>query len=407
MKEVCIFNYASGAAVYGIGTYIREYIYCLKKIGCKIILVELGTDEKKTGFHVKEQGTVRTIHIPQITKRDMDRYDKGVIRLIRLYIEDSPELIFHFQYRISSGILDSLKQYFPQSKLIYTIHYLGWKSEFNGDVKRFNKIIRKQADEKIKTKYGNLIENFKNTKTFFEKLDRIVCLSDDTLNVIQQQYGFTQNVWLIPNGLKGKSRYVSKEQKLKWREKFHISSDEKILLFVGRIDSFKGIGQVISCFGDVVKEYPDCRLVVIGSGDINGMANKCDNVWTKVTFTGRLDKKTLYQWYQIADIALCPSLFEECSYVGIEMLMHGLPIITSDGNGVKNMFHEGVNAKVARIENHSRKSQLEKNLKEVILECLNSDITESKLKKGAKMSYQSKYSIDRMQEAYTRLLNSF
>ena len=42
MKEICIINYASNAAVYGIGTYLKEYVHCLSNIGCKVIRVELG-----------------------------------------------------------------------------------------------------------------------------------------------------------------------------------------------------------------------------------------------------------------------------------------------------------------------------------------------------------------------------
>ncbi len=29
--------------------------------------------------------------------------------------------------------------------------------------------------------------------------------------------------------------------------------------------------------------------------------------------------------------------------------MHGLPIITTDGCGLKNMFYNGINAKIAKV----------------------------------------------------------
>ena len=360
MKEVCIINYTSNAAVYGIGTHIKEYAYCLNKLGCKINLFELGTDKKNAEFYVKEDGNTRTIHFPYLLSGDVGRYNKGVCRLLRLYVEDSTEVVFHFHYGQSDSLLDYIKKYFPLSKSVYTIHCLCWSTIFQGDVALFEKIIRKQGSEKIKVKYDDIIDKYKREKTFLERVDRIVCLSDDTLNLIRNQYGIKQNVWLIPNGLRKNYRKLSERQKVQLREKYYIAPEEKILLFVGRVDAIKGVECLMTCFDEAVKAYPNCRLVVAGNGDINEMIRKCKNAYTKVTFLGKLDKKALYQWYQIADVALFPSFYEECSYVGIEMMMHGLPVVAYDGYSVKNMFHEGVNAKVARIENWKRKSGFEK-----------------------------------------------
>ena len=406
MKEVCIVNYTSNAAVYGIGTYLAEYVYCLNQLGYKTTIVELGTDDQKSEFYVKEDGNKRTIHFPYIFKGEIDRYNKGVCRVLRFYLEDSVNLVFHLHYWQSDSLLDSLKTHFPQSKSVYTIHYSNWSASLQGNVALLKRIIHNREKEKNKEKYGHIIENYKMEKTFLEKFDRIVCLSDDRFNLIQRLYGIKEKVWLIPNGLRKNARNMSEKQKLMMREKFHISKDEKILLFVGRIESFKGIKQIIHCLYDLISDYPAFRLVVIGNGDINGTAKKCNNVWSKVTFTGRLDKKTLYKWYQIADIALFPSFFEECSYVGIEMLMHGLKIVASDGFGVRNMFHDDRNAKVARIESLVVKSKFEKNLKRSILGLFKSDLTSTDIKNGAKESYQSKYSIEMMQEAYEELFNS-
>ena len=408
MKEVCIFNYTSSAAVYGIGTYIKEYVYCLKNIGCKINLIELGTDKLRTEFYINEEGIVRTIHFPYLLKWNIDNYNEGVCRLLRLYFEDSENLIFHFHYIdcVSSLFLDNLKKYFPLSKLLFTIHYLLWSAMLKGNVSLFETIICNRENKITRKKYGFIIDNFEKEKSILEKIDRIVCLSDDTFNLIQNQYGIKQHVWLIPNGLRKKFRNLSEKQKMKLREQYHISNNEKILLFVGRIDHIKGIEQVMACFNDVVKEFPKCRLVVIGDGNIIGLIRNCKKAYSKVIFTGRLDKKSLNNWYQIADIALFPSFYEECSYVGIEMMMHGLPIIASDGYSVKNMFHERINAKIAKIEKWTSMLNFQKNLKENILYVLNFGLLELELKKGSQKAYQVKYRIDHMQNRYAELLNS-
>ena len=52
-----------------------------------------------------------------------------------------------------------------------------------------------------------------------------------------------------------------------------------------------------------------------------------------------------------ADIGVLPSYTEQCSYVGLEMLAHRLPIVASDGFGMRCMFQEQANIRVAHIGN--------------------------------------------------------
>jgi len=404
MKEVCIVNYGSNAAIYGIGTYIKEYIYCLQKMDCKINLIELGTDTKNIDFYIKEENGVRKIHIPYIQGAITDKYNKSVCRLLRLYIEDSGNLIFHFQYTQSDSLMESIKRYFPLSKSVFTIHYLAWSQFLNGNISLFEKIILKQKNEKIQKKYKPVIDNYSKEKSFMGKVDQIVCLSEDTVHLVQNQYEIKQKLWLIPNGLRKQYRKLSEKQKQNTREKFCIKPEEKVLLFVGRINPIKGLIPLLSCFEHIVLNYPDCRFVLIGDGNINEAIKKYKNIWAKVIYTGRLDKKTVNQWYQIADIALFPSYYEECSYVGIEMMMHGLPVVASDGYSVKNMFHDGLNAKIAKIGNRKRTKEFENNLAIAILELLNSDLSD--LKKGAKKIYKTTYSIESMKNGYIKLLDS-
>lgn len=367
MKEICIVNYAGDAAVYGIGTYLKEYLYCLQTMGCKIHLIELGTDRIQPDFYIRDDGCIRTIHIPYMKNGSIEKYNKSVCRLLRLYIEDSERLVFHFHYTLSSGLSEGIKKYFPLSKSLLTIHYLSGCGILQGNIALFEKIIKKRDDEKIKTKYQYIIETYRQEKAFYEKMDHLVCLSEDTLHLVRNLYGIESNVWLIPNGLRKNRRKLSESQKIHFRKSYYIRPEETILLYVGRITPSKGISILLSCFDEVLANHPDCRLVMIGGGDINGAVNRCGKAGSRVLFTGRLTQKELYQWYQTADIGIFPSLGEQCSYVGIEMMMHGLPIIASDGYGVKNMFRDGWNARIAPIEAGKNLSKFKKNLTNIIL----------------------------------------
>ncbi|MDR1200096.1 MAG: glycosyltransferase [Tannerellaceae bacterium] len=77
---------------------------------------------------------------------------------------------------------------------------------------------------------------------------------------------------------------------------------------------------------------------------------ECEDIWMHITWTGRLNKSKLYSIYSIADIGILPSLAEQCSYVAIEMMMHGMPLIASTSTGLNEMIEEGYNGLHIPIE---------------------------------------------------------
>jgi len=70
------------------------------------------------------------------------------------------------------------------------------------------------------------------------------------------------------------------------------------------------------------------------------------------------------------------------------------------------MFQDGINAIVAKIDSYERISKFQQNLKEAILFLLNADLSKLEIRKGALKTYQSKYSIECLQNGYAALFNS-
>jgi len=72
------------------------------------------------------------------------------------------------------------------------------------------------------------------------------------------------------------------------RKKF-FPIEGKRLVFFGHLIEAKGIGLVIRAFPDILREVPDCRLIVIGTGDLEEEMKKLVhelNVDKKVDFLG-------------------------------------------------------------------------------------------------------------------------
>ena len=176
---------------------------------------------------------------------------------------------------------------------------------------------------------------------------------------------------------------------------------------MGRFDKNKGIFCLLNSFSEILTQHLNCRLVIVGyDGNIKQILKGCNRIWNKTTITGQLNREELFDWYQIADIGVIPSYSEQCSYVGIEMMMHQMPIVASDGYGVRNMFQEGENALIAAIGNRENDDEFVQNLANRILELLEDDEKRERIARGARKAYEERYTIDRMKEAYLQLLDN-
>lgn len=77
-----------------------------------------------------------------------------------------------------------------------------------------------------------------------------------------------------------------------------------------RLDEVKGIAILVRAFRMLLERYPNSRLIIAGEGDYQMLFSQAFKDWSKVTFTGYIDQKTLYDFYSIADMGVVPSLHE-------------------------------------------------------------------------------------------------
>ena len=94
---------------------------------------------------------------------------------------------------------------------------------------------------------------------------------------------------------------------------------------------------MIESFKKILEEIANCRLLIVGDGDFQTCLKLGDKVWSKMIFFGYLERDELFDIYQISDIGVLPSMHEQCSYTAIEMMMFGLPFITTDTTGLNEM----------------------------------------------------------------------
>lgn len=134
----------------------------------------------------------------------------------------------------------------------------------------------------------------------------------------------------------------SKQQAEQMRRKYGINTDEKIILFTGRLSKEKGIKELMLAFKKA--DLPKTKLVIAGgyfyaSGMVSDYEKELQEIakpiQSKIVFTGFIDYKDMPALYSMADLAVIPSMWEDpAPLTVIETMASGLPLITTVSGGI-------------------------------------------------------------------------
>jgi len=110
------------------------------------------------------------------------------------------------------------------------------------------------------------------------------------------------------------------------------------------LDAGKGLQYLLEAFVLVVESNPECHLVLAGDGDFKDIIEHARPVSSQVSYLGFIPFSDLLALYRESTIGVIPSLKEECSYVALEMLHCGLPVVASNVGGLKEIFSHNIDA---------------------------------------------------------------
>lgn len=407
-KQVYVFDEYVSSQKNGIGSFLKEFHYCMEHLGVDICILTFNANVTEFTIQTGEDGKMERMLFPPFPFGNFVGNGEIIIKFFRLYIQDSVDNIFFVNHSPCEKLLAILKRDYPLSKVIFTIHDLGWTSKCMGDVDKYKQIVEKKEVEEKEAKY--VLNYYAKEVKMYELVDFVVCLSQDTYNLLQTVYLVDpKKIRLIPNGFEKGGDDMQSCNKEILKEELFIPDNEKIILYVGRPTMQKGMQALLNAFHIVLRNSPNVRLVIIGSDNnnrIENLINISSSFATYVSYLGLINKEELEKWYSIADIGVIPSYYEQCPYVGIEMMMHGLPIVASDGFGVRNMFQDGVNALIAQIGKRDDSEEFSYNLAKAIEKLLSSEELRINLGRNAQEIYHNRYSVKQMLKGYEDLLSS-
>jgi glycosyltransferase involved in cell wall biosynthesis len=161
--------------------------------------------------------------------------------------------------------------------------------------------------------------------------DTVVCVSHQEIQHAASLGIDKERLALIPNAIAPFD--VSVAPRL--QERLGLRTDTLIIGFVGRLDEQKAPRVLVEAMVDVLARGHDIHVVMIGAGplraELEGLTNSC-GMARRFSWVGDIPSRS---WLPGFDILAMPSLYEGFSYVLLEGLCAGVPIVCTPVGGVR------------------------------------------------------------------------
>lgn len=138
--------------------------------------------------------------------------------------------------------------------------------------------------------------------------------------------------------------YIKKSEPLlrEYMRRYKLDKAEFVIIFTGRLTAEKGIDILLKAVKDINRK--NIRVLVVGSFHYNEdektdyqdyLRELSNEIIEQVTFTGYVPNDELPYLYNIADIAVLPSMWDEpAGLTNLEAMACGLPVITTNSGGI-------------------------------------------------------------------------
>lgn len=152
-----------------------------------------------------------------------------------------------------------------------------------------------------------------------------------------------EQCFILKNGVDTVKFTTRNEQRIKeYKNKFGITEKDFVVVFAGRLVNEKGALETIkaikACKDDCIK------LLIVGAGFYSSdivdnytleLQKEAEAIKDRIIFTGYIDYKDMPSIYQLGNVAVLPSMWDEpAGMTMVEAVVSGLPLITTNSGGI-------------------------------------------------------------------------
>lgn len=333
--KICIFTETYYPVVGGGETQARLLAEGLINNGHSVIIVTRRSDAALRGY--ENYGDVSVYRLGPVGSGQLKKWGlliSSLPALIRL--RDRYDLIFVSGFRII-GLTATLVGKLFRKPVILKADSQG---EMSGEF--FESGLKKFGVSHSSIPF-RLFLGFRNA--ILKKADAFSAISTEIASEWTSNRIPLQKLHLIPNGVDTNDFIpVEPERKLMLRKKLKLPSDRFIVIYTGRLVSYKGLPLLVRVWNDLRSKYKDILLLLVGTGGLD--IHNCESALLEyvklhqlekyVCFTGAV--QSVAEYLQASDLFVFPTENEAFGASVVEAMACALPVIATPVGGLKNII---------------------------------------------------------------------
>jgi len=134
----------------------------------------------------------------------------------------------------------------------------------------------------------------------------------------------------------------------------HLRDDRLNILFVGRLEKRKGLGDLLRAYRAIRPRVPQSRLIIVGDGPLRGRVESyiARHRLPDVVMAGFVPDSVKPRYYNSADIFCAPATgAESFGIVLLEALASGLPVVATEVPGYMSVLEPGRDSVTVQPQN--------------------------------------------------------
>lgn len=172
------------------------------------------------------------------------------------------------------------------------------------------------------------------------RMQKLVCVSESVAAHCAEIEGIRRDqLVVIPNGFDISEIHQSDRN---WTE-FGLPAKAQVALFVGRLDSQKGVVPLVESAEQFLKKTEHLHLVLMGQGP---MQADLESRIAGSPYSSRMHligwQPEPIAWMQKAQMLLLPAVYEGMPNVVLEAMAVGIPVVSFDVDGVRELLGTGI-----------------------------------------------------------------